>query len=701
MFIKFNRQLCLLLITLFTILVLTSGCDLFGGGGSTVKVGVMLTVSGSGDYGAKIPLEWAKENINAAGGIDGKNIELVYSDLATKDYNEAADEFIENDDIVAVIGADTSTATFDVAPKFIRAKKVLITPSATAAEITRAFGGKKYLWRTVESDIGQVRTMLMQVARKGFTKVALLTGEDVYGGTFFDWFGFFATELRMDITKIVQYDQFENECDEYMQKALESNPEVLLAVPTTPETAVCIVKKHKESGSKAQLLFSDGATYSYIVEQLGEDAEGMEGLTISSDIRSGFDIAYNIHFGEYPGPYGANVYDALSLVAYGLQHGATSGESDLANSLEAIVSARGEVHGWDKQGIQNNLEAIKSGLLPDVTGGSGELVYDNKIFTDLVSSTYALWRVEGGKYVAIEYISSDDSENPRSQSGVSLFNTLASDAARQNLDNITSTYEPVEKEGLWAMVVATSEGWGNYRHQADALAVYNMLKANGLPDDRIIFIMADDLAKNEENPIPGQVRNEPGGKNLYEDVEIDYKLEDVEPEDYYNILSGKATEEFPEVIKSTATDNIYMFIVGHGNDTGVRFRDDWLISQYLNAALEDMYENNLYRQVLIEIEACHSGTMGSSLTTPGVVLLTAANPYENSFGANYDGEIHVWLADQFAYGFYQIATGEENISLRDVYEKLYVRVNGSHVNIYNSANFGDVNDTYLSEFIYP
>lgn len=62
----------------------------------------------------------------------------------------------------------------------------------------------------------------------------------------------------------------------------------------------------------------------------------------------------------------------------------------------------------------------------------------------------------------------------------------------------------------WAILVAGSNGWGNYRHQADVCHAYQVLKAGGLKDERIIVLMYDDIANNEENPHQGTVVNSPG-----------------------------------------------------------------------------------------------------------------------------------------------------------------------------------------------
>jgi glycosylphosphatidylinositol transamidase (GPIT) subunit GPI8 len=48
----------------------------------------------------------------------------------------------------------------------------------------------------------------------------------------------------------------------------------------------------------------------------------------------------------------------------------------------------------------------------------------------------------------------------------------------------------------WALLVAGSNGWYNYRHQADVCHAYQILHKNGIPDSNIVVMMYDDLAQN-------------------------------------------------------------------------------------------------------------------------------------------------------------------------------------------------------------
>lgn len=55
---------------------------------------------------------------------------------------------------------------------------------------------------------------------------------------------------------------------------------------------------------------------------------------------------------------------------------------------------------------------------------------------------------------------------------------------------------PTDKSQIWAVLVAGSSEWYNYRHQADVCHAYQILHRHGIPDERIIVLMADDIANN-------------------------------------------------------------------------------------------------------------------------------------------------------------------------------------------------------------
>lgn len=70
----------------------------------------------------------------------------------------------------------------------------------------------------------------------------------------------------------------------------------------------------------------------------------------------------------------------------------------------------------------------------------------------------------------------------------------------------------------WAFLVAGSNGYVNYRHQADICHAYQILKKGGLKDENIVVFMYDDIAYNPQNPRRGVLINHPNGSDVYNGV---------------------------------------------------------------------------------------------------------------------------------------------------------------------------------------
>ncbi|MBT6492296.1 MAG: ABC transporter substrate-binding protein, partial [Deltaproteobacteria bacterium] len=540
-------------------------------------------------------------------------------------------------DIVAVIGPGKSEQVVEAARRFTPTEVVMVTPAATAGEIFRTYGDDDYVWRTLESDIAQTEIMILSALAADAEKVALLTNFSLYGDTFFDWFGFFAAEVGYGIDDVVvdRYgqdgDSSPDACAQPVNGILAGAPDILFAVPENDDQIVCMVNTvaayNELNEPDVKLYFSSEGYRSELLTTLGDNAEGVEGVTLSAAPESGFDIEYKYRYGvdELP-PYAANIYDAMLLVGYGLEHSGGKGGPDLAASLKEVVSYRGEPVGWDQDGVKDALVAIRENRRPNLTGATGTLTFEDELYTDLKESSYGQWRFENGRMVFSTYYSTGNN-SIRSRSSTSILEARATSGAQQDIT--LGTYDPgVTQDDLWVFIVSVSKGWENYRHESDALRQYQMFKERGIADDRIILALQDDLADNEINTEAGVIRNEVDGPNLYSEIEIDYRLGDVSLEMIQAVLSGVPTEQFPTVIEAISSSNIYVYMVGHGGPAGVAVgagneADAFLLGEGAGVevlspelmldSLCNMQDRSIFRRMLVVIEACFSGVMGAIL----------------------------------------------------------------------------------------
>ncbi|KAI0218499.1 Legumain [Lamellibrachia satsuma] len=245
----------------------------------------------------------------------------------------------------------------------------------------------------------------------------------------------------------------------------------------------------------------------------------------------------------------------------------------------------------------------------------------------------------------------------------------------------------------WALIVAGSNGYFNYRHQADACHAYQIMKKHGIPEARIITMMYDDIANSDENPTPGIIINHPNGTDVYGGVKIDYRGDDVTPENFLNILQGN--QEVMKgigsgrVIKSGPNDHVFVNFVDHGAPGLVAFPNGVLSATKLKRAIMQMYKEKKYKQMVLYVEACESGSMFENLlpTNVNVYATTAANSHESSYACYYSEKYNTYLGDVYSVMWMEDSDAEDlrKESLYKQYEIVKKETNTSHV-----QEFGDM-----------
>jgi legumain len=188
----------------------------------------------------------------------------------------------------------------------------------------------------------------------------------------------------------------------------------------------------------------------------------------------------------------------------------------------------------------------------------------------------------------------------------------------------------------WAVLVAGSNSYSNYRHQADVCHAYQVVKSQGIPESNIIVMAYDDIANNARNPFPGKMFNKPtasgtAGVDVYEGCNIDYKGSDVNPQNFMDVLTGSASGK---KLESTSDDNVFVFFSDHGAAGLIAFPTGAgeLHKADLQKTFDTMHTNNMYKKLTFYLETCESGSMFEGMSTPGVYALSASGPSESSWG---------------------------------------------------------------------
>lgn len=286
-----------------------------------------------------------------------------------------------------------------------------------------------------------------------------------------------------------------------------------------------------------------------------------------------------------------------------------------------------------------------------------------------------------------------------------------------------------------AILIAGSNGWGNYRHQADVAHAYHVLSVfarvacpsffaprtlghpnrpshtivlllcdsrrdRGVSAENIITLVYDDIANNTLNPHPGTIINHPTGKDLYSGLRMDYTHDEVNTKNFLAVLRGDASlvskneHASGRVLSATEHDRVFVYYSDHGAPGLLGMPSgDYLYADQLMGAIRDRYQNHGFKEMVLFIEACESGSMFDGILTPddlmGVWVTTASNPRESSWGVYCPGvspappsEYTTCLGDLYSVAWMEDVQSQKDLSkesLKTLFERVRKRTNLSHV----------------------
>merc|ERR1712194_149796 len=208
---------------------------------------------------------------------------------------------------------------------------------------------------------------------------------------------------------------------------------------------------------------------------------------------------------------------------------------------------------------------------------------------------------------------------------------------------------------------------------------------------------------------PGKIFNKPTaagtpGTDVYDGCKIDYKGKDVNAANFLKVLSGDTSATGP-VLKSTATDNVFVYYVDHGG-VGILGVPSGAAGGYIhaadiNTALETLQSKGGYKELLFYLEACESGSIFENLLkAPNAKAVTAANAKESSWGwycagsgtggDMVDGKaINSCLGDEFSVRWMEDTDGAVITSetIGQQVTKVQTAVTKSHVQKYGVTSF--------------
>ena len=630
---------------------------------------------------------------------------------------------------------------------------------------------KPFLWSLTTSDV-QLTSLLMSdyaaICQSYTTEqpnAIVFALDGIYGKTFSDWTPFFAQDYGIELLENQTftsandiYTHMEEMSDESeVGDAFDLTSASFIAVESTQMLyEIAKVRRQliieyygtpmfasddpfaEENDAYWQLLISIYRTYfafSGLSEEslsaLGPDGarmlQGYQGFSPYADPSTGFELSYEGRFGVLPTFAECKFYDALMLAAFAACYVEHQPKEDDANAQfnHAVVTITNTANdsmggsAWNVTPMQVYLSAMENGQLYYFVGASGEISFDQDTYTAATTTTYVHWQIMDGQILHRSYFGSKGGGRTTDASAAWLYlynEKRASDDFMQQVgEGSDQHFNYPELTGQYAVLVQGSEGFANYRHQADVLSIYQSLRRGGYPDDHIILILDKKMASDRKNPEPGVVRTSPNGPDLLGGTtagsgipaaKIDYDSADLTAQDVADILAGRQSERLPVVVPQGEGNNVLLYWSGHGRSTSHGGLNEfvWRNTDAGNGFSADLLRQTAqemqFRKLLVAAEPCYGECVIRNVDgIPGVLAMSGANSQEQSWADNWSDDALVWMCDRFSQNLVACLSDNPDTSFRDLFLYCAQHTLGSHACIVNAAHFGNLFVTGPAEFI--
>lgn len=331
-----------------------SGGGTSGGGGAAsnepIKIGGGFALTGDEsalDLPAANGAKLAAKEINAAGGVSGRQVDLIVHDSQYKmDVTaQIAKQFVEEDKVNSVIGFTDTDSVLAAGPTIQAAGLPFITAGATSPKIPSQVGDKMFLacfGDNVQAAVGA------EYGFKNFGKNAyLLWDKGVEYTTLLG--GYFKARYTELGGTLVLEDQYDDKATDFSAqiakiKALPTQPDFYF-ISAMPYNVGPVVKQFRDAGLTGPIIGGDGYDTPDLVSVAGPAAENVFFTTHAlMDAQGGTDgikkfmTAYNKEYGHDPeNAFAALGYDTMYLIADAIKR---AGSTDPAAITKAIKETK-------------------------------------------------------------------------------------------------------------------------------------------------------------------------------------------------------------------------------------------------------------------------------------------------------------------------------------------------------------------------
>lgn len=347
-----------------------SACSSSTTSSDVIKIGLILPLTGDLAGLGKDDLngaQMAAEKINAAGGINGKQVELIAEDgrCSGADGANAAQKLINVDKVFAIVGAGCSGETLAAAPIAEAGKVVMISPLSSSPNVTTA---GDYIFRNYPNDALKTTAMAQYFAENNIKKVAVISENTDFCQAFLK-----SLKEKLGVEAVVFDENVEPGTKDFRSLITRlKDVEFDAFFPNTngDGTMGPLIQQIRDAGITAPMISHDVADSANMAKTV-PGTDGLYIINIPSTVSdSSFTADFTAKYGEanYGVAFAGYAYDAVNLIAEGIKGGATDSTmlKDWLYKLPSYSGIVGTYHfdeNGDVVGIPYVLKQVKEGAI--------------------------------------------------------------------------------------------------------------------------------------------------------------------------------------------------------------------------------------------------------------------------------------------------------------------------------------------------
>ncbi len=319
----------------------------------------------------------AAQEINDAGGIDGRMIRIISEDARCTgtDAASAAQKLVNVDSVVAIIGGQCSGETLAAAPIADAAEVVMISPLSSSPDVTDA---GDFIFRDYPSDALKTVAMGRHFEDEGIATVAVITENTDFAVAFRDALRETLGDDALVLDEVVEPGT--KDFRTLLTRLQDAEFDIFFPNGQAPATIAAMMQQFREQGFTQPAISHDVADSLDLISIAGEAVEGLRVINVPSAGEGGsFETAFTAAYGtpQQALAFAAHAYDAMNVLAQVMEDVGTNGTA-----------------------IRDALYA-----LPEYDGVVGSFRFDEN--GDVVGIPYVLKEVQDGAFVTLRDIDVD------------------------------------------------------------------------------------------------------------------------------------------------------------------------------------------------------------------------------------------------------------------------------------------------------